>query len=82
VAGDGWLLVRTTPANAHTEAGQPTIRERERNLDLPNLKEIELICDFEAEVSWVLGLASPNRFRVLELSNPSRLVVDVKQHRR
>jgi hypothetical protein len=82
VAGDGWLLVRTTPANAHTEAGQPTIRERKRNLDLPNLKEIELICDFEAEVSWVLGLASPNRFRVLELSNPSRLVVDVKQHRR
>jgi hypothetical protein len=81
VAGDAWLLVRTTPANAHTEAGQPTIKERERNLDLPNLKEIELICDFEAEVSWVLGLASPNRYRVLELSNPPRLVVDVKQNR-
>jgi hypothetical protein len=82
VAGDAWLLVRTTPANAHTDAGQPTVKERERNLDLPNLKELELICDFEAEVSWVLGLASPNRYRVLELSNPPRLVVDVKQNRR
>ena len=81
VAGDAWLQVRITPANAHTDAGRPTITERERNLDLPNLKEIELICDFEAEVSWVLGVASPNRYRVLELSNPPRLVVDIKQNR-
>lgn len=81
VAGDAWLLVRMTPANAHTEAGQPTLKERELNLDLPNLKEMELICDFEADVSWVLGLASPNRYRVLELLDPPRLILDIKQNR-
>jgi hypothetical protein len=78
LAGDAWLIVRMTPARAHTEAGQATVKERERRLALPVLKELESICDFEAEVSWALGLASTNRYRVMELSNPARLVVDVK----
>jgi hypothetical protein len=78
VAGDGWLLVRFSPANAHTDAGEPTVKDRERRLDLPNLIELKSICDFEAEVSWVLGLSRPGRYRVLELSTPARLVVDVK----
>ena len=78
VAGDAWLLVRLTPANAHTEAGEPTIKYAELRVDLPNLKEMKSTCDFEADVSWVLGLAHPNRYRVLELANPARLVIDVK----
>ncbi|HWM94790.1 MAG TPA: hypothetical protein VN493_28815 [Thermoanaerobaculia bacterium] len=77
VAGSSWLQVRLTPANAHTEAGEPTVRERERHLDLPVLKELESTCDFEAEVTWVLGLASRRPYRVQELSSPARLVVDV-----
>ncbi|HZI20268.1 MAG TPA: hypothetical protein VEY09_16930 [Pyrinomonadaceae bacterium] len=79
VAGDGWLLVRLEPAKAHTEAGRPTVRDRDRRPGLPNLKELKLICDFEAQVEWVLGLGSPNRYRVLELQNPARLVIDVKR---
>jgi hypothetical protein len=79
VAGDAWLLVRLEPANAHTEAGEPTVNNRERRLSYPNLKELKIICDFEAQVEWVLGLGSPNRYRVLELRNPARLVVDVKR---
>ncbi len=78
VAGDGWLQVRFNSANAHTEAGQPTIADRERRLSLPILKELEITCDFEAEVAVVLGVASPNRYRVLNLSNPTRVVVDIK----
>lgn len=78
VAGDGLLRVRLTPANAHTEAGEPTLRYTELRPNLPNLKELKSTCDFEAEVSWVLGLSHPNRYRVLELSNPARLVLDVK----
>jgi hypothetical protein len=42
------------------------------------LYELELTCDFEAVVTWVLGLESPNRYQVRELSNPPRLVVDVR----
>lgn len=78
VAGDGWLEVRMTPSQAHTEAGEPTISARERMLDMPILKEMELTCDFEAYVTWVLGTSSPNRYRITELSDPARLVVDVR----
>ena len=78
VAGQGWLQVRLTGARAHTEAGQPTVAPRERKLALPLLRELEQTCDFEGEVTWVLGLQKPNRFRVLELKSPTRLVVDVR----
>ena len=79
VAGDGWLSVRLTPAQAHTDAGKPTIRYRERRLRLPVLRELQSTCDFEGEVQWVLGVSSPNRYRVMELTNPSRLVIDIKR---
>lgn len=78
VGGDGWLEVRMSPANAHTEQGRPTVAERERMPRLPLLAELELTCDFEAMVTWVLGVESPNRYRVQELTNPPRLVVDVR----
>jgi hypothetical protein len=78
IAGDGWLEVRLTPAQAHTEDGHATVADRERHLDLPLIEEIELTCDFEGEVAWVLGVSSPNRYRVLELSNPPRLAVDIR----
>lgn len=78
LAGDGWLEVRMYPANAHTEEGQPTVAERERMPNLPVLSELELTCDFEALVTWVFGVESPNRYQVRELSSPPRLVVDVR----
>jgi hypothetical protein len=77
VAGEARLQVQLLPAQAHTEAGEPTVRERERRLDLPVVKEIESTCDFEADVTWVLGLASRRPYRVQELAGPPRLVVDV-----
>jgi hypothetical protein len=79
--GDAYLSVLFTGANAHTEAGEPTIKDRTR---LPNhtiVKDLKLICDFEAEVEWVMGVSSPNKYRVLELKNPTRLVVDINHNR-
>lgn len=78
LAGQAWLQVQLTPARAHTEAGEPTVRDRERRLDLPALQELESTCDFEADVTWVLGLASRKTFRVQELGNPARLVIDIE----
>ena len=80
-AGDAWLEVRFTGANAHTESGEPTVKDRTRSPNLTILKDLKLTCDFEAEVEWVLGVASPNKYRVLELKNPTRLVVDIKHNR-
>lgn len=77
VAGAARLQVQLVPAQAHTEAGEPTVRDRERPLDLPVVKELESTCDFEADVTWVLGLASRRPYRVQELADPARLVVDV-----
>jgi len=82
LAGDAWLAVSFEPAAAHDEAGHPTLTAREQQPRLPVVREIELTCDFEAVVSVVIGVASPNRFRVLELASPARLVVDVRQRQR
>jgi hypothetical protein len=77
IAGDAWLQVRLSPAQAHTEDGQPTLSRRKWNPGLGIIREIASTCDFEGDVTWVLGVAAPNRYRVIELANPSRLVVDI-----
>jgi hypothetical protein len=79
-AGDGWLSVRFMGAQAHAPEGDATIPVGDRTQS-PNLlivKDLKMICDFEGEVEWVLGVASPNKYRVLELKNPTRLVADIK----
>ncbi len=77
LAGQGWLQVRLQPAQAHAE-GKVTVAQRERKPALAVLQELELTCDFEADVTWVLGVKAPNKYRVMELREPTRLVVDVQ----
>ncbi|MFE8604963.1 AMIN-like domain-containing (lipo)protein [Archangium violaceum] len=77
VAGQGWLQVTVQPAQAH-DGPQVTVAERKRKPGLPIFEEMELTCDFEGEVTWALGVKKPNKYRVMELSNPTRLVVDVQ----
>lgn len=78
LAGDAWLEVRFTDANAHTPEGKATVEDRERSPNLPIVRDLKITCDFESEVTWVMGVSSPNRYRVLELKQPTRLVVDIK----
>lgn len=77
LAGDAWLEVRFSDAQAHTPEGKPTIKDLSRSPNLPVVRELKITCDFEAEVAWVLGLSSPNRYRALELTNPTRLAIDI-----
>ena len=77
VAGDGWLEVRMY-TQAHDENGRPTVAARELAPNHKTFKEVKQTCDFEGDVTWVAGVASPNKYRVLELKNPARLVIDVK----
>ncbi len=76
--GDAWLLVRMRPAQAHTDAGEATIGQRRRRPGFPVLREAMMTCDFEGDVSWVLGVASPGGYQMAELDKPARLVVDVR----
>jgi hypothetical protein len=77
--GDAWLELRLEPAAAHTEAGEPTLGAREIAVDATLLRRIYRICDFEAVVVHVLALSAPNPFRVLTLSGPPRIVVDIQR---
>ena len=78
-AGDAWLSVRFTGAQAHAPEGDATIpmKDRTQSPNLPVVRDLKLICDFEAEVEWVMGNAKPNKYRILELEEPTRLVVDI-----
>ena len=78
IKGDGGLNIKFTPAQAHNDNGQVTVKNREQLLNYKVIKEIEITCDFEAELNWVVGVASPNKYRALELSNPARIVIDIK----
>ena len=78
VAGTGRLIVRFEPAQAHDEHGTLAPAERQRAPGLPAVRELTLICDFEGQVAWVLGIAAPSEYRVAELTGPARLVVDVR----
>ena len=78
IAGDAWLEVRLNMAEAHTPSGAPTIALREQRPVLPLVKELEQTCDFEGYVTWVLGVARPNKYRVLTLTHPSRIVIDIE----
>ncbi|MFA9431974.1 hypothetical protein [Egicoccus sp. AB-alg2] len=76
--GRAFLQVTMQPANAHDEDGRPTYRgPRTLTPELPVLRQAKFAGDFEAVVSWGLGLRANAGFRVLRLSNPSRVVVDV-----
>jgi len=46
--------------------------------DLPLLKEIAISGDFEAVLSFGVGLSGQTEFKVDELSSPSRLVIDFR----
>src|SRR5574341_793567 len=56
VAGIAQLIVRLHPAQAHDATGKPSPIARELLPNLPAVKEMKLICDFEGQVEWVLGL--------------------------
>ncbi|RKH86738.1 hypothetical protein D7Y21_20120 [Corallococcus sp. AB045] len=76
--GEAALEVRFTLARAHDDQGQATVAQRTLKPALPSLLQLERVCDFEGEVTWVLGTARRAPFRVLELTNPTRLVLDVQ----
>ena len=46
--------------------------------NLPVLKEVQQLGDFEAVLSWGAGLSGGSCIRTLELSNPTRLAIDIQ----
>ena len=77
VAGAADLEVVFQGANAHTAAGAPTVSPRRFSPGLTAVKEVAQIGDFEAVVSYGIGLDRRRPLTVSTLSGPSRLVIDV-----
>ncbi|HZD02871.1 MAG TPA: hypothetical protein VFA46_22575 [Actinomycetes bacterium] len=79
LAGEAIIQVVMHGVNAHDAvSGAPTVTPAGGfSPGLPSLKEVALAGDFEAVVSYGLGVDHRVPFKVLELSNPSRLVIDI-----
>ena len=77
IAGAALLQVRMAPAAAHNDDGASTFGPQELTPGLPAILEIESTCDFEAILTWVVGLSEAADFSVTDLVEPLRVVVDV-----
>jgi hypothetical protein len=81
VVGSGRLVVRFEPARAHDDMGHASVERRTAAPGLPAVKNLQIVCDFEGQVEWVLGVPAGAPYRVLELTAPARLVLDVRHGR-
>ena len=79
LSGSAVLLVRFTATRAHTDAGQSTIPSRDISGPGGVILQSRQICDFEAHVDWAIGVRSQQRFKVTNLTNPMRVVIDIKR---
>ena len=77
VAGAADLEVVFQGANAHTQDGTPTISPRRFPTGLTAVREVAQIGDFEAVVTYGIGVDRKRPLKVSTLANPSRLVIDV-----
>jgi hypothetical protein len=75
--GEAFLQIRITPAQAHNDAGEATIDASELSPGLPAIVAAVQTCDFEADVTWVVGVSAEADFRVTVLEDPLRLAIDI-----
>jgi hypothetical protein len=78
VAGGADLQVVFEGANAHDDSGSPTVSPRRFSPGFTALKEVAQVGDFEAVVTYGLGVDRRRPFKVSTLSGPSRLVIDIQ----
>ena len=79
VGGEAILQVRFENAAAHTQQGQPTFRQEVDGAG-DTIEEAKQTCDFEGVVSWAIAIDRGQQpYKVTTLTNPPRLVIDVKR---
>jgi hypothetical protein len=76
IAGRAILCVQFTPTNAHNDQGQPTAPLKLKP-KMPVVKEIVGAGDFEAVVTYGIGLGRKAATRILTLAEANRLVIDL-----
>jgi hypothetical protein len=79
VAGNAFVVVRMEPASGfdlNTGEGELVYKGPKRLPGASVVKEVVRTGDFEAVLSWAVGLESKVPFRVTTATAPSRLIVD------
>lgn len=72
--GPGLLTIRFPGASADSTLAAPDVSGSE----LANVRSLHLACLQDSTIEWVLDVRDATAYRVLHLSNPTRLVVDVR----
>ena len=78
IVGSARLVVRFFAATGHDAQGHLTYGPTRRTFALPNLIQVVNAGDFEAVLHFGVGLARKEPIHVFTLTNPSRLVIDVR----
>lgn len=64
VTGSAFLVLRLLPAQAHDEAGRPTVNPTESLKGKRAVVEIKRVEDFEGQVIYVIGLREKRPFTI------------------
>jgi hypothetical protein len=87
VVGDAFVVVRMEPASGFdltTGEGQLVYKGPKRisgaDAGTSVVHELVRLGDFEAVLTWAIGLEERVDFRVLTLTDPARLVIDFRNH--
>src|SRR4029453_6213847 len=75
--GKAFLAVTFDPARAPDPGGESTVSTAALTPGSPVLRQVRFAGDFEGQVTFGLGLAGRDGFRVSELRGPTRVAVDV-----
>lgn len=78
VVGSALLRVRFKYANGHNASGRRSYGPARRTFALPGLIQVVNAGDFEGVLSFGVGVARREPFHVFTLSDPSRVVIDVR----
>jgi hypothetical protein len=79
VNGSDILEVAITNAQAHDNSGTATLTSPAPGPGGSVINQGVSSCDFEGHVTWDFGLNGKHNFKVSTLTNPVRLVIDIKQ---
>ncbi|MFC5822122.1 GerMN domain-containing protein [Nonomuraea harbinensis] len=77
VVGGALLRVRFDQADGHDQRGRVTYGPARRTYPLPGVIQVVNAGDFEATLTFGIGLAKRVPYRVYTLTRPSRVVVDI-----
>jgi hypothetical protein len=69
-------------APTHDQDGRPVLRPTRLRPDFPALREVKVPGSFEGQITAGIGVTAKVSFRVLELANPTRIVIDLAHPQR